>query len=42
MKGGTGAGRNICIIPPMQGIPWSTIALGSLLLISAYSKEDRT
>src|SRR5947207_12086494 len=22
----------------MQGIPWSTIALGSLLLISAYSK----
>src|SRR5208282_2732875 len=24
--------------PPMQGLPWSTIALGSLLLISAYSK----
>src|ERR1700756_5258079 len=24
--------------PPMQGIPWSTIALGSLLLISAFSK----
>src|ERR1700675_3435414 len=23
--------------PPMQGIPWSTIALGSLLLISARS-----
>jgi catechol 2,3-dioxygenase-like lactoylglutathione lyase family enzyme len=23
--------------PPMQRIPWSTIALGSLLLISAYS-----
>src|SRR5258707_1130770 len=23
--------------PPMQGIPWSTIALGSLLLISASS-----
>src|SRR5471030_1957157 len=25
------------IIPPMQGIPWSTIGLGSLLLISACS-----
>jgi predicted enzyme related to lactoylglutathione lyase len=24
--------------PPMQGIPWSTIALGSLLLISIWSK----
>src|SRR2546421_12069041 len=24
--------------PRMRGIPWSTIALGSLLLISAYSK----
>jgi len=24
--------------PPMRGIPWSTIALGSLLLTSAYSK----
>ncbi len=24
--------------PPMQGIPWSTIALGSLLLISARTK----
>jgi catechol 2,3-dioxygenase-like lactoylglutathione lyase family enzyme len=24
--------------PPMQGITWSTIALGSLLLVSAYSK----
>jgi catechol 2,3-dioxygenase-like lactoylglutathione lyase family enzyme len=29
--------RNLCIIPPMQGIPWSTIALGSLLLVSARS-----
>src|SRR5438445_9156377 len=27
-----------CTIPRMQAIPWSTIALGSLLLISAYSK----
>ncbi len=28
---------NLVYNPPMQGIPWSTIALGSLLLISAYS-----
>jgi catechol 2,3-dioxygenase-like lactoylglutathione lyase family enzyme len=27
--------------PHMQGIPWSTIALGSLLLISVYSKGGR-
>src|SRR5207245_5605617 len=27
-----------CTIPRMQAIPWSTIALGSLLLISAYSR----
>jgi hypothetical protein len=28
---------NLVYNPPMQGIPWSTIALGSLLFISAYS-----
>src|SRR5207302_10377686 len=27
-----------CIIPRMQRLPWSTIALGSLLLISVFSK----
>src|SRR6266545_7898453 len=31
-----GSNRNL-YNPHMQGIPWSTIALGSLLLISAYS-----
>jgi catechol 2,3-dioxygenase-like lactoylglutathione lyase family enzyme len=29
-----------CIIPRMQGIPWSTIALGSPLLISASKGEQ--
>src|SRR5205823_4738266 len=28
-------GSKLMYNPPMQGIPWSTIALGSLLLISA-------
>jgi catechol 2,3-dioxygenase-like lactoylglutathione lyase family enzyme len=28
--------------PNMKGIPWSTIALGSLLIISVYSKGGQT